>query len=132
MKKYILHGLISIEAIFLFSLWLIFTFNFRLAQDLFDVEASAKSGINIVKSQIGGCYLVFVFLVILYFVQRKADYLKAAAVAVMAVLITRVLSIIADGISSYALVALCNEIIILVLIVLTTGFSYNSTSKSQK
>ena len=131
MKKHILQTLISIETIFLFSLWVILNFNYSYAQKIFEFEASSNEGINIIKSQIGGSYLIFVLLVISYFVMNNVNYLHAAGIAVFAVMITRLLSVIADGLSIYALIALCNELVILVLIGITTNIFSKSTSKSQ-
>ena len=76
-----------------------------------------------------GAILLFVLLVISFFVKNNANYLKAAGIADFAVMITRLLSVIADGLSIYALFALCNELVILVLIAFSTNIFSKSTSK---
>ena len=83
--------------------------------EIFDVSSSSSAGQNLLKSQVGGTYLIFTVFVILYFVQNKRYWAYAAAISVGAVLITRTISLMTDGFSQYGLIAVANEIFLIAL-----------------
>lgn len=115
MKK-ILQILLIADTIFLFTLWIMWTFNSDSAKKWFDVSNSSTKGMNVLKSHVGGTFLIFVIFVFLYFIQHKDYWAYAAIVATSAVLITRLISVFVDGFSSYGAIALLNEIIIVTIL----------------
>jgi len=116
MKKTI-QAFVILDTAFLFSLWLLWNFNISKAFDTFNVSASNQAGVNLLKSQVGGTYLIFTVFVILYFVKKQNYWAQAAAISVGSVLATRTISLVMDGVTQYGLIAVANEILIIALLV---------------
>ena len=117
MKK-LLQTLLSIDTAFLFSLWVLWTANATRAMEIFDVSRSSSAGLNLLKSQVGGTYLIFTIFVVLFFSTNQNHWGQAAAISVGAVLVTRVISLTFHGFSTYGLIAVANEIFLIMLLML--------------
>ena len=115
MKK-LLQILLITDTTFLFGLWFMWVFKFESAKKWFDVSDTSARGVNLLKSHVGGTFLIVVVFVLLYFIQSKDQWASAALVAVSAVLFTRFITTFYDGFSNYAAIAIVNELSIIVML----------------
>ena len=95
--------LIGAEMLFLFSL-------------ATKINSNSASGNNALASHIGGSFLIFIALVGIYFITKDDVWLLSAMLAVGVIFMTRIFSIAFSGISSYAWIAIINEILIMALL----------------
>lgn len=108
--------LIGAEDAISFSLATIWICNIEKAKNLYKINSNSASGNNALASHIGGSFLIFIALVGIYFITKDDVWLLSAMLAVGVIFMTRIFSIAFSGISSYAWIAIINEILIMALL----------------
>ena len=115
--KYLVKAYLFIIMCLMFGLWGLWTFSPESAQAFFQVETESITGINALKSDMGGMLLVMGLFMLMYFI-RGTRWLPAAIIAVSVLLFNRSISLAVDGISTDAVAATITELLSLV------GFVY--------
>lgn len=89
---------IGLLGLILISMWALWFISPEMAQELCQVKADSITGINMLKSDMGGAVLIIGLFIFLYFFKGK-KWLFPAIVSTAAILVTRTLSMIIDGAS---------------------------------
>ncbi len=101
----------------MFALWSLWTFSPTSAMEFFQVQTQSITGINALKSDMGGMLLVMGLLMLMYFI-RGSWWLKPAIIAVSVLLFNRSVSLAIDGVSREAIAGTVAELLSL------SGFIY--------
>ena len=114
--KFLLKGFIALDTLFLLGVWLIWMISPETAKSIFEVDASSITGINSLKSEIGGLFLTYGVFLILFFVKGK-QWLYSAAVALSCVMVTRTISLVVDGYTQPGVINLLIELVSVIIFV---------------
>jgi len=109
----------------MFALWSLWTFLPERAKALFEVDAVSATGINALKSDMGGAVLTVGLLILLGFVHKK-QWFYAAAIASGSILISRVISLAVDGFSQAGIAATILEVLAIIAFLFLASSSRNS------
>lgn len=104
--------IIGLCAALMFSFWIIWMLFPETGKALFQVDAATITGINSLKSDMGGFVLTAgIFMLLTLFNYKR--WVLSASITTSGIFISRIFSIIADGYSVQAIGATVIEIIVL-------------------
>ena len=123
--KFILKTVVFLIAILMLGIWLMWMVSPETAKNLFEVDARSITGINALKSDMGGVVLTIAVFLILSF--KKTQWLYSAAIASGCLMLGRTISLVVDGYTPTGVNALVVELIAVIVFV-TVANRYSSNS----
>ena len=123
--KFILKTVVFLIAILMLGIWLMWMVSPETAKNLFEVDARSITGINALKSDMGGVVLTIAVFLILSF--KKTQWLYSAAIAAGCLMLGRTISLVVDGYTPTGVNALVVELIAVIVFV-TVANRYSSNS----
>ena len=123
--KYILKTVVFLIAILMLGIWLMWMVSPETAKNLFEVDARSITGINALKSDMGGVVLTIAVFLILSF--KETQWLYSAAIASGCLMLGRTISLVVDGYTPTGVNALVVELIAVIVFV-TVANRYSSNS----
>ena len=123
--KYVLKTVVFLIAILMLGIWLMWMVSPETAKNLFEVDARSITGINALKSDMGGVVLTIAVFLILSF--KETQWLYSAAIASGCLMLGRTISLVVDGYTPTGVNALVIELIA-VIVVVTVANRYSSNS----
>ena len=123
--KFILKTVVFLIAILMLGIWLMWMVSPETAKNLFEVDARSITGINALKSDMGGVVLTIAVFLILSF--KETQWLYSAAIASGCLILGRTISLVVDGYTPTGVNALVVELIAVIVFV-TVANRYSSNS----
>lgn len=123
--KFILKTVVFLIAILMLGIWLMWMVSPETAKNLFEVDARSITGINALKSDMGGVVLTIAVFLILSF--KETQWLYSAAIASGCLMLGRTISLVVDGYTPTGVNALVVELIAVIVFV-TVANRYSSNS----
>jgi len=114
--KFVFKGFIGFIALLMLSIWLTWMISPEIAKDVFEVDARSITGINALKSDMGGSVLAIAVFLILSFV-KGTQWLYSAAVTSSCLMLGRTISLVVDGYTPTGVLALVIELIAVIIFV---------------
>lgn len=124
--KFILKAFVCLIAILMLGIWLMWMVSPEAAKNFFEVDARSITGINALKSDMGGAVLTIAVFLILSFV-KETQWLYSAAIASGCLMLGRTISLVVDGYTPAGVTALVVEFIAVIVFV-TVAHRYSSNS----
>ncbi len=123
--KFVLKTVVFLIAILMLGIWLMWMVSPETAKNLFEVDARSITGINALKSDMGGVVLTIAVFLILSF--KETQWLYSAAIASGCLMLGRTISLVVDGYTPTGVNALVVELIAVIVFV-TVANRYSSNS----
>ena len=115
--RFVLTGFIVLIALAMIGLWAMWMFSPEAAKDFFEVDARSITGINALKSDMGGAVLAIGVFLILSLV-KGTQWLYSAAITSGCLMLGRTISLLADGYTQAGVRALIVEVVAVTVFVL--------------
>ena len=123
--KFVLKTFVCLIAILMLGIWLMWMISPEAAKNLFEVDARSITGINALKSDMGGAVLTIAVFLILSF--KETQWLYSAAITSGCLMLGRTISLVVDGFTPAGVTALIVELIAVIVFV-TVAHRYSSNS----
>jgi len=102
----------ALVTVLMFCMWTMWTFLPARAQSFFEIEALSTTGLNALKSDMGGLFLALFILILLGFF-RNSRWFYSAAIISSCIVLNRIISLGVDGFTNTGLQATILELLII-------------------
>ena len=129
--KLVLKGLILLNTIEMFGLWLTWMISPETAEGLFQVDAVNITGMNSLKGDYAGLFLALGVFLVLFFIKGK-QWLYPPAIALICIVFGRMISLLVDGYDQQGAIGGLIELIIAIIFITVAQSSPSDTNDSSE